>query len=313
MQRTSFVLLTAGILGAGTATADTFDYEVAFGYASSDSDTVSFPISGGIPQPTFGSSRSSTSDDDINLSGSWFYSGLNDEEGPRSRAEFLSRASSVSFTYSRADSDSESFSDFGGFPITSSGEATIDTFGLGLRHVWADSGWYALAAVARSDGDGSFSDSTGFSADTSFTADAYSAGFGKYLGPATTIDLSVSWVDVEGSSDESFALSFSHIGALGDNWQYGADVAIRVEDEDSRAYSGQLSVYPNRDVAFGMSVTLEEREIGLDIDGTTFAGFASWYFTDTAAVTAEITSGEVEALGFDADADAVSIGVSVRF
>ncbi len=311
MQRFSFVLLLTGIFGAGSVSADDFDYEIGLGFSRSDADALSFAISGGIPDPTFGSSSSSSTDDSIDLNGTWFYSGLSDEEGPRSRAEFLNRASSVSFTYSSLDSETDQVTDFGGFPITGSGDASGDTVAVGLRHVWKDSGWYVIAAVAQTEFDFSFSDSNGFSAEGSSEADLYLAGVGKYIGPSTAIELVIGEADSGGSSDTNAALSFSHIGAFGEDWQYGADVAIAYADDENRAYTGAFSLYPNRDLAFGISVTVDDLRNGFE--STAISGFASLYLNETSAITAELVTGDSEGLGFDGDTDGFGIGFSMRF
>ena len=313
MRRHLFVYLAAGIFAAGSVSADTFDHEVDLSFSSFDSDTISFPISGGVPDPTQGSSTSSTSDDELAVTWSWFYSGLSDEEGPRSRAEFVSRASSVSLGYARLDGDSSFASNTFGFPISGSGEQTADTVGVDLRHVFGESGWFVEAGIARSNADASFTDSQGNTADGSAEGEVYLLGFGKYLGATTTLGIVLADAEIGGSSNPNVAVSFSHIGELGDNWQYGADLGVAFADDENRIYNAQFSLYPNRDIAFGFSYSKLEDEDGFRVEGSTVSGFASWFVNQKTVVSASLSSGDTEATGTDGDSDSFSIGVTIRY
>ena len=313
MRRNTFVFLVAGILAAGSVSADTFDHEVDLSFSSFDSDAISFPVSGGVPDPTQGSSTTSTSDDELAVSWSWFYSGLSDEEGPRSRAEFVSRASGLSLTYARLDGDSSFASNFFGFSISGSGEQTADTVGVDVRQVWKDSGWYVQAGIARSSADASFTDSQGNTADGSAEGEVYVLGLGKYLGPTTALDIVLADAEIGGSSNPNVAVSLSHIGALGEDWQYGADFGAAFADDETRAYKAQFSLYPNRDIAFGLGYTRLDDDNGFSVEGSTVSGFASWFVNEKTVVRASFSSGDTDALGTDGDSDSFSIGVSIRY
>lgn len=313
MQRFNFVLLTAGIFAAGSVSADTFDYEVDLSFRSFDSDSISFAVFGGLPDPTQGTSETSTSDDEIAITGSWYYTGLSDEEGPRSRAEFVSRASSVTVTYARLDGDTSFSSNLFGLPVSASGEQTADTFGVDVRHVWKDSGWYVLAGIAESEADFSFTDPGGNTTEASGSADAYFAGFGKYLGATTALDLVVANTEIGGSSNANVAVSFSHIGELNENWQYGADLGIGFADDDNRAYNARFSLYPNRDLAFGFGYTRTDDDNGFGSESSSVTGFASWFVNETTVVRADLSSGDGDALGSEIDTDSFGIGISMRF
>ncbi len=313
MQRITFVLLVSGSLAAASASADTYDYEVSLDFNSVDSGSISFPVIGGVPDPTQGSSQTSTSDDDFSITGRWYYTGLSDDKGPRSRAAFVSRASSVSLNYSRLDGDTSFTSNFFGSPFTGSGEQTADTFGVDLRHVWQESGWYALAGIATSQADVSFTDSLGGTAEASAEADAYFVGFGKYLGDTTTLDVVVADADVDGSNNTNFAVDFSHIGEWNENWQYGADLGVAFDDDDNRLYNLRLSLYPNRDVAFGFGYSRTDTDDDFGGDSSSLSGFASWFVNETTVVIAEVSSGDGDAPGAEIDTDGFGIGVAVRF
>ncbi len=313
MQRITLVLLTAGIFAAGQVSADTYDYEVDLSFNSFDSDSISFPIIGGVPDPTQGSSETSSSDDEIAITGRWYYTGLSDEEGPRSRAAFVSRASSFSFTYSRLDGDTTFSSNLFGLPVTASGEQTADTLGVDVRHVWKDSGWYVVAAIAESEADLSFTDPSGNTTEASGEADAYLAGFGKYLGDTTALDIVVANTEAGGSNNVNVRVSFSHIGDLNENWQYGADIGVGFADDDNRAYNARLSLYPNRDVAFGFGYTRTDDDNGFSSEGSSLSGFASWFLSETTVVRAQLSSGDGDALGSEIDTDSFGIGITMRF
>lgn len=313
MQRFPIVLLLAGILGAGPASADNYDHEVDLSFSSFDSDSISFSFVGGVPDPTQGSSTSSTSDDELSITWRWFYTGLSDEEGPRSRAEFVSRASSVSLGYSRLDGDSSFASNLFGFPISGSGEQTADTVGVDLRHVWKDSGWFVQAGIARSNADASFTDSQGNTANASAEGEVYLLGFGKYLGPTTSLDIVLADAEIGGSSNPNVAVSFSHIGELGNNWQYGADLGAAFADDDNRAYNAQFSLYPNRDMAFGLGYARLDDDGAFSVEGSTISGFASWFVNQTTVVSASFSTGDTEAPGTDGDSDSFGIGVTFRY
>jgi len=120
-----------------------------------------------------------------------------------------------------------------------------------LRHVWRDSGWYLLAGVARVE-----SEEDGETGDIAFFIDyeetAYTLGAGKYFGQATAIDLSVAEQDY---GPTSVALSFSHIGSIGKDWQYGANIGLAKSDDsgDEGSFSLRGSLYPSPNFEFGIS------------------------------------------------------------
>ncbi len=312
MQRLTYAILTTGLFAAGPVAADTYDYEVDLSYSSFDSDSISFPFIGGFPDPTQGSSETSSSDDEISITGRWFYSGLSDEEGPRSRAAFVSRASSVSATYARLDGDASFVSNVFGNPIVASGEQTADTFGVDLRHVWQESGWYVLAGIAESSADVSFTDPGGNTSEASGEADAYFAGFGKYLGATTSLDLVVANAEAGGSDSTNVALDLTHIGQLNESWQYGVDVGVGFAPDD-RLYDLRFSLYPNRDVAFGFGYRTTDDDDDFGGESSSMSAFASWFLNETTVIRADLSSGDGEAPGTEIDTDGFGIGITMRF
>ena len=109
MIKTNFAL--ALLMGCGfvaNAAADDYDYEVGLTYGWGQSDSTFISTFSGAPTPSPGISTSSSDTDNIDLFGAWYYSGLSDSVGPKSRAAFLNRASSVGLAYSRSDGSSSS-------------------------------------------------------------------------------------------------------------------------------------------------------------------------------------------------------------
>lgn len=305
---------------ASTAVAADYDYEIGLSYGNSDTDAVSSLGSiGPNPAPEAGTATSASDSDRFEIAGTWYYSGLSDTNGPWSRAAFLSRASGVSVAYAYTD-ESSSFSTTGStapFPISppssGSGESTADTFNASLRHVWPDSGWYAIAGVSRIETEvDTVFQNMNFSFDVDATA--YTAGFGRYLGKATAIDVSVISTDVEGDDATAFALSFSHIGALGNGWQYGADIGIAASDQDGDdgSYSLGLSLFPTNEFEFGIAIV--HRESGFDLDQDLYEGFASWFVRQHIELRARYGQDDIDAFGQqDYNSDQFGLGINVRF
>jgi len=313
---TACTLLLVGLCFAAGATAEDYDYELSLSYDRGGSDRSLTAISGGVPTPSLGVSRSSSDSDTVDLSGMWYYSGLSDANGPKSRAAFLSRASSLSFGYSRGD-ESGSFSFRGGniFPSTTTGsrDTTIDELSAGLRHVWRDSGWYVLGSFSRVKIT-SNTEATGITASSSFDAKAYTLGVGKYFGETTALDLTIAQVDPGGSTGTAVALSFTHIGTLGSDWQYGADVGIARSNGrgDEGSYSLRGSLYPSPEFEFGIGYSRQQFDGGFDQN--TIEGFVSWFIRDHVELTARYSQDNPDELpGQNIDNDLLGVGVNVRF
>lgn len=309
----------ASLIGFGAfanAVAADYDYEVGLAYGRGTSDTSFVPFVNGVPTPSFPSSTNSSDADNIDLYGAWYYAGLSDSIGPKSRAAFLSRASSVVVSYSRSDVSSLFNSSGGGiFPpvMDFRTDTTTNELSVDLRHVWRDSGWYARAGIARAELEANSSFNalpTSIELDTT----AYSLGVGKYLGEATTLDLSVSTVDVGSSNPTAIALSFSHVGSIGTNWQYGADVSYAKTDTagDGDLYALRGSLFPTAEFEFGLGYS--HRELGSGFGSDSIEAFAGWFVRDNVEIEASYRQDNPDSLpGADADGDEFGIGVRVRF
>jgi hypothetical protein len=300
-------LAPAALVFTGNAVADTFDYEVRAGYASATSDFSNTTL--------IGSTRGSSDTDSFNLGGSWYFTGLSDDEGPRSRAAFLSRASSLMLAYSRGDgSSSSTFTDPVLPPVTARSKTTRDDFSAGFRYVWKQSGWYGLAGVSRFES--KFRTQSGgpvIVPSIELDATLYNVGVGKYLGEATAIDLNVSRADTDGLDTNNYALTFTHIGKIGQTWQYGLGVSASLSDQndDDGTYGASFSLFPTRNLEFGVSIS--HRDSGV-IEGESYNGFVSWFVRPNVELTASYTEDNPDtASGQSFDNSATAIGASIRF
>jgi len=305
----STMILLLGLCFAANATAEDYDYELGLSYDRGSSDRLSTVTGGG------GILRNSSDSDTIGLSGLWYYSGLSDANGPKSRAAFLGRASGLYFGYSRGD-ESGSFSLTGGgifAPANGSVDGRTNELSAGLRHVWRDSGWYVLGSFSRVEMK-SNSVTESVAASSSFDARAYTLGVGKYFGEATALDLQVAQVDTGNSRGTAVALSFTHIGTLGPDWQYGADIGIARSSGrgDEGSYSLRGSLYPSPEFEFGIGYSRQQLDGGFDLD--TIEGFVSWFIRDHVELTARYSQDNPDELpGQNIDSDLLGVGVNVRF
>ena len=310
MMKKSYSAVTF-LIGCGfvaNATAEDYDYEIGVAYARGQTDST-------IISTLRGGSTSSSDSDNIDLTGAWYYSGLSDSNGPKSRAAFLSRASSIVVGYSRTDESGSFEAEGGGIfpPVSASFDNTSSALSVDLRHVWLNSGWYALAGISRADWESDFV-STGTVNSSEFDTTRYSLGVGKYLGRATTLELGVATLEVGSSNPTVIALSLTHVGSIGKDWQYGADVAYAKSDTsgdgDNIALRGAL--YPTPEFEFGLGFS--RRESGSGFDSDTVEAFAGWFVRDHIEVTARYRQNDPDTIPEeDFDSNVFGVGVRVRF
>lgn len=315
MRNTAVALLIGFGFSANAAAAD-YDYEVGLTYGRGTADSTIISTVNGVPTPSLGVSTISSESDNINLTGAWYYTGLSDSNGPKSRAAFLSRASSVAVGYSRSDGSSSLEISGGGVfpPVTASTDTTTNALSVDLRHVWRESGWYALAGISRAELEGTTSIDNGPVSSSEFDTTAYSLGVGKYLGKATTLDLNVATLDVGSSNLTVIALTFSHVGSIGEDWQYGADVSYAKSDTagDGGSYALRGTLYPSADFEFGLGYS--RRESGSGFDSDAIEAFAGWFVRDHIEIAARYQQNSPDtAPGGDVDSNEFGVGVRVRF
>ncbi|MDH3621902.1 MAG: hypothetical protein OER91_13480 [Gammaproteobacteria bacterium] len=310
------LLLLVGCGFATGAAGEDYDFQVGLTYGWAQLDSTSVSTLGGVPDPSLGTTTTSSDSDDIGLSGAWYYSGLSDANGPKSRASFMSRASGFFVSYSRGDESTTTEFSGGGIipPQTVRSDGTSTEVSLDFRHVWKDSGWYALAGASRSELDVDIMLSGGEPAFVKFDANGYRLGVGKYIGKATSLDLAITTLDVGSSNPTVVALSFSHIGSIGANWQYGADVTFAKSDTggDGDAFALRGALFPSESIEFGLVFARQEPNDGFEVD--TIEVFGGWFVRDNVEVTALYRLDDPDTFpGQDVDSDEFGVGVAVRF
>jgi len=313
--------LLAGMLVATSGLAEEYNFEIALAFNSTQFDgSQTLTTAGGT---IFNSGETDT--DELSVLGSWYFAGLSDDKGPRAQAVFVDRASSLSVGYSRSDQTFSAFltSDDPSFPfppIDSTFESDGDSLTVAFRYVDRDSGWFGNAGLFRSN------TTLGGFIDDSVDATGWSLGVGKYLFETTTLGLDAGQVDIGGGDATVVAVSFWHLGDLGDRWQYAVDLGYRRLDADGGieqdTWRAAIALYPTRDFEFGVSVE--------DVSGSSFLrdttgieGFASWFVTPNVRLSARYRVDDVDYFGnvgipsasrvSDADQNSYGISATVRF
>ena len=316
--------LLVGMLVGTNGFAEEYNFEIGLAFDSTrfdGSQTITTP--GGT---IFNSAETDT--DDLSVLGSWYFAGLSDDKGPRTRAALVDRASSLSVVYSQSDQTISSFltSDDPSFPfppIDSRFDSDGDTFTVNLRYVDRDSGWFGNAGLFNSN------ITLGGFVNESADATGWRLGVGKYVFENTTLNLDVSQVDIDGGGDTAVAAaSLEHLGDLGERWQYAIDLGYSRTDADAGlkldTWDASIALYPTRNFEFGIAVediSNDKDFFGLDTTG--IEGFASWFVTPNVRLSARYRVDDVDYLGnvsiggaprvSDADQDSFGISATVRF
>lgn len=300
-----------------TAQADEYDFEIDVAFDSSQFDRSETTTT---PGGTIFNSASIDSDS-LSVLGTWYFTGLSDDKGPRARAVLVDRASSLSIGYSRTE-QSNSFvftSSDPAFPLPPfdlSFDSNVDAFSVDFRYVDRDSGWFGSAGLLTVNATAArFSVQPG-------DADGWSLGVGKYLADTTT--LSLNFTDISNTS--AVGLSFEHLGDLGASWQYAVDLGYSYVDVgggfDLNTWGAALSLYPTRDFEFGLAVEDVSGNFP-SADSQTVEGFASWYVKPNVRLSARYRVDDADYFGNvfigggstvnDSDEDSFGISASIRF
>lgn len=298
--------------------ADTFNFEFGVDYQYTgqsltvDAPETIFPSNPPVTLPAT-RSRSSVATDDIGLFGTWFFGGVTANDGPRSEAAFLGRASSLSLRYQRQEiSPRSTLTPPPDPPITVIDvDVSAENYAADLRYVWADSGWYGLGNFEYTDIDFGF-------VGAGNTAESYGVGIGKYVAERTSVDFSYQRVGDFSDGTDRLLLNVRHIGDLGTSWQYGATLGLSDIDLPGAdlGVGATLSLYPNRSVAFGVEVS--DSLDGFD-DRTRYALVGGWFPTDRFELSARFgwVSGEPRIgppfITVNSDDDDYGIGFRYRF
>lgn len=318
------------LLISAVCDAEQYDYEVNLGFGRTTFDGSQLITR---PNGTIFESRDSETDE-YSAIGKWYFAGLSDDLGPRARAEFVDRASSISVSYLHTDQTSSFFrrNDDPSFPLLPPVEsfnfgADGDSFAAGIRYVDRDSGWFGSARLFTSSLSSDGVNSLVFGGSD---VDAWTLGVGKYLYETTALSLELGQVDGPGEADSSLvAATFTHLGGIGERWQYAIDLGYARSDAeigpDLDTWGAALALYPTRDVEFGVSVedVSADGSFAFDADATTVTGFASWFVKPNLQLSARYSVDDVNffpsvflsdsTTETDADQDSFGIDVLVRF
>ncbi|MEM8984590.1 MAG: hypothetical protein AAGC71_16375 [Pseudomonadota bacterium] len=325
---TAFIRVTSAVtlsLSLTAAYSDDFDYEFRIGYDATDS-TAAFGFAT-IP-PVGGIAITDSDGATLRLAGTWFYGGLSDDKGPRTRAEFLDRASSLSLGLSFTETDTSTVEAGPPAPllppqILIEGTTSDDEYGFAVRHVWRDSGYIVNVSVSRGEAEGAATSLFGAPATTvEFDADidetTYTIGFGYYLSQATAVVLSYARIDTDvafgGEADvDVWSANLTHVAELNADWHYAIDASVGRSDaefNDSDVLTINASLLPGNDIEFGVGLSREEPEFGGDIDSRRL--FGRWFIRNNIELEAAFV--QIEQRGFPGfDTDVASVGVNARF
>lgn len=306
-------VIVLGVALPAAAWSGDYNFEAGFGFDRSESSLTDTGFASIGPGPGFPSLSVDTESTAFEVTGTWFFDGLSDERGPRSRAAFVDRASSLTVLLGDSSSETDSVLRIpGGTPpeIRESFDSDGTSIALGGRYVREPSGWFFTGEYVRLD-----VDSFGAGAEV----DLLAAGVGKYLGKTTTLELSAARSEIEvsgggGDTDSGLILAFDHIGGDPAGMQYGvgASVSNQSIEGSSGSYSVRGSLYPNRDLALNISVS---GQLGSDpIDATVFSVGGGWFFTEAFEVSAGYTFTQFdEEENVDLDDDGFRLAARYRF
>ncbi|MEM7502883.1 MAG: hypothetical protein AAF417_12600 [Pseudomonadota bacterium] len=304
----------------------TFDLGLAFDGTSFDGSQSITTLGGNV----FSSNAFDT--DEVRAFGRWYFSGLSDAIGPRARAAFVDRASSLSLSYSHLDQRNTLFrrNDDPSLPISPLDtvvESDGDSFAAEIRYVDRDSGWFGDVDLLATN---FLADGPNGTINGELDTRGWSIGFGKYLLEATALGLEYGELDSEGGGDTSaVAATLTHLGTIGERWQYAIDLEFsRLNPDvgaDQNVWGSAIALYPTPNVEFGIGV--EDVSTGgrqfIDLDRTTIEGFASWFLRENVQISAHYRVDDVDfapdvligGAPTEAQADRESFGISatVRF
>ncbi len=308
-------------MAASRLSAEEYDFELDVDFGSTRFDgNKTITTSGGT---IFNSGTLDT--DRLSIDGTWYLNGLSDADGPRARADLTSRASSLSFEYARLELETSAFltNDDPSLPfitpLDSRFKTSGDLFAVDYRHVDRDSGWFGGVRLQVSE------TGPGGLVDASLDATEWRVSAGKYLFENTTVSIGTGRIEFDFEDTTLYEVSVEHLGALGDRWQYGVDVNWDRADRsffDQETIGASLSLYPTRNLEFGIAITEAIGDIGFAGSESSYAGFASWFVRPNLRLSASYRSDDVDFLGNvfvggsevrDADQDSFGISATWRF
>ncbi|MEL7296921.1 MAG: hypothetical protein AAGJ86_04615 [Pseudomonadota bacterium] len=294
------VLIITIALGAINAHAEEYDWEVGAGFARTTIDSSILILGSDGPLRSLPFENEA---DAIDVSAQWFLDGLTIVDGPRTEAPFLSRASSLSFAYSRTEFTDVIINTDGS---TTSNTEDTDALGIAGRYVWRDSGWFVNGSLGRSD---AFGDAT---------VVTLTAGVGLYVAANTTVSATVGLTEIETDffDDDSSGIivSVKHIGNFNDQWRYG--VAANVSNEEAGDADGQydiqFSLFPNDEISFRFDTSGPLGSSSFSSQSYGLSG--GWFVLPDLEITGGYQWVDQETSEFiETDIDGFCLGVNYRF
>ena len=306
LRRTALVVAATF---SSAAFADPYNFEVDLNWAFSQTDTRS---SVAIPGPAVLVNTSRSDNDRLGIRGSWFLSAVDTNEGALQRAAFIDRASSLTFSYLRGDGTQKiTISDPASAlpPTILQSEQRSDDYSADFNYVWKDSGWWIGAGISRFDFE---LNTEAISLDLS--GNRYLIGTGKYIGKMTSIGVQVLQLETDDDDTTAMSINFTHVGNLGQSWQYSTDISLsdEFEGDSDGGFFGGLTLHPTRALAFGMTLSGPLQNTS---DGTIGYGImASWFPTENVGLWADYNWSDInEPPNTDIEADGFGASVIVRF
>jgi hypothetical protein len=321
-------LLTIGLGLAGpffvtSAVSDDYSFDFGASYGRTQFEYASTAVVDGSGFLSAGTvnANSESDTDTFRLFGTWYFAGLSDDNGPRARAAFVDRASAVTALYSRQE-ESSSFSSMSSVleipSAQGTSDASSDVYAVRGRWVGRTSGWFGEASIAEVDSSSGNEPST------------WSLGVGKYLFDTTALSVSAGNIDQGfGFDADVYALGFTHLGSVGQSWQYAFELGYEFQSfdsdfvDDANNWNTAIALYPTRDVEFGIAYANTERSFDVQSDSS-IEGYASWFVTPTIKLGARyrvdgfdnvfptVTGGGIDSSA-SADQDSFTITFNMRF
>ncbi|MEM7431616.1 MAG: hypothetical protein AAF351_06715 [Pseudomonadota bacterium] len=298
---------------ATLAFADDYDFELNVSFDNTTLDfSQTITTDDGV---IFNTNDSDT--DVLSVSGTWYFSGLSDTYGPRSRAAFANRASSVSLGYTELEQEFravlENSIPGSSIPSFAGVNRQDDEIYAGeFRYVLPTSGWFVTG---------------GFQTSSLLDENRWEVGVGKYLFTNTALSLVAGKVETDDGIPQSNAeVRLEHLGQLSEDWLYGVDVSFRRDDYKggfvTDRWRAALSLFPTKDFEFGVAAEDYDSNFPSGTDQS-YEGFATWYVTDKVGLSASykiddlnwfgnVSLGGVPAVR-DTEQDTVGVTATIRF
>jgi hypothetical protein len=309
-----FRVAAAGIATLTTSTvfAEDYSFEVGSGYDRNQYDS----FSQFLDNPSLGQGSaeflSSRDTDSLNLVGTWYFAGLSDEKGPRTRAPLFDRTSALNLFYRRADVSSF-LSISSTIPSITPGErrtdASTEEVGASVRLTSRESGWFMQGGFLNTEVDLPFSPQSNDS--------TWNIGVGRYIFESTTLSLDVGERDIGFFNSETIGLGVEHVASLVGSWQYGVDLSYERLDGDVYDFNDwrlALALYPSRDLGFGVSYAEQPRRLAGTLSVSrdeveSLDGFVSWFVTPNLELGARYRVDDVGT----ANEDGFGLSLNIRF